>query len=331
MRPDDRRREAGDRSGGPRRFLVTGALGAVGAWTVRSLVDRGHGVVGFDLSDDAHRLAIALHDSAVRDIPQVRGDIADVAALERVIDDHAITDVIHLAALQVPFVRADPPLGARVNVTGTINVLEAVRRRSDRMGAVVYASSIAVYGRGGTLAAADHPETLYGVYKRANEGVAIRYFEDYGVSSIGIRPHTVYGPGRDQGLTAALTLATLSALTRTRYHIPFGGSVRLQYAPDVGHAFARAAELQYEGAASHDLDGPVVAVADLIAAIEMVLPDAAGLITAEATPLPFPSDVDTSAAVQLLGGSTMRPAQDGITDTIRRFKALVHEGVIRSP
>ena len=111
--------------------------------------------------------------------------------------------MIHLAALQVPFVRADPVLGARVNVVGTVNVLEAVRRRADRMGPLVYASSIAVYGAAGTLAADDHPGTLYGVFKRANEGTALRYFEDYGVSSIGLRPHTVYGPARDQGLTSA--------------------------------------------------------------------------------------------------------------------------------
>ena len=54
----------------------------------------------------------------------------DLNALERALDEHAITHVIHLAALQVPFVRADPPLGARVDVLGTVNVFEAVRRRS---------------------------------------------------------------------------------------------------------------------------------------------------------------------------------------------------------
>ena len=75
----------------------------------------------------------------------VAGDITDLAALERALDEHEITNIIHLAALQVPFCRADPPLGARVNVVGTVNVFEAVARRKQRIGHVVYASSVAVY------------------------------------------------------------------------------------------------------------------------------------------------------------------------------------------
>ena len=63
------------------------------------------------------------------------GDITDLAAVEAVLDDHAITNVIHLAALQVPFCRADPPRGALVNVVGTVNVFEAVKRAGRRDGA----------------------------------------------------------------------------------------------------------------------------------------------------------------------------------------------------
>ena len=61
------------------------------------------------------------------------------------LDEHEITRVVHLAALQVPFVRANPPLGMRVNVAGTVNVFEAVAKRLDRIPGVAYASSAAVY------------------------------------------------------------------------------------------------------------------------------------------------------------------------------------------
>ena len=74
-----------------------------------------------------------------------QGDITDFAALERVLDEHEITRVVHLAAMQVPFCRADPVLGARVNVVGTVNVFEAVKRRRDRIPGVAWASSAAVY------------------------------------------------------------------------------------------------------------------------------------------------------------------------------------------
>jgi UDP-glucuronate 4-epimerase len=306
------------------RFLITGALGAVGVWTMRSLLARGHGVVAFDLGGDGHRLPIALDPGQVEAVVQVRGDITDFEAVERVIDEHAITNAIHLAALQVPFVRADPVLGARVNVVGTINVLEAVRRRSDRMGPLVYASSIAVYGAAGTLDAGDHPGTLYGVTKRANESSALRYFEDYGLSSIGLRPHTVYGPARDQGLTSAPTTAMLAAAAGVKYRIPFGGSVQLQYAPDVGEAFARTAELAYAGASVHNLDGPAIAIADLVELL------GAG-ITADEQALPFPSQVDGSSFVELLGGSVMRPVDEGVPDAVRRFERLLADGLVRPP
>ena len=114
-------------SGGAERFLVTGALGCIGAWTVRALVREGAQVTAFDLGrrcpppapDHDRRRARARHASRSATSPTS-------ASLERVIDRHGITNVIHLAALQVPFCRADPPRGALVNVVGTVNVFEAV-------------------------------------------------------------------------------------------------------------------------------------------------------------------------------------------------------------
>ena len=100
----------------------------------------------------------------------------------------------------------------------------------------MYASSIAALAVGG----AEHPSTLYGIFKRANEGTAERYFLDYEVSSIGLRPHTVYGPGRDQGLTSAPTAAMVAAVEGRKFHIPYGGAAQFQYTADAGEAFVRA-------------------------------------------------------------------------------------------
>ena len=125
--------------------------------------------------------------------------------------------MIHLAALQVPFCRADPPLGARVNVLGTVNVFEAAKARP-HLAPITYASSIAAFDANGTMAG--HPGTIYGVYKRANESTAAVYFAENGVSSTGLRPHTVYGVGRDQGLTSAPTTAMLAAAAGTAVHDP---------------------------------------------------------------------------------------------------------------
>src|SRR6478752_2731732 len=180
-----------------------------------------------------------------------RADITDLEQVERVLDEDGITNVIHLAALQVPFVRADPPLGARVNVLGTVNVFEAVRRRRDRMAPVVYASSIAAFDQpegDAPPAMSAHPGTLYGVFKRANESTAWVYRAEYGVPSVGLRPHSVYGIGRDQGLTSAPTAAMLAAAAGLPFRIPYGGRSQFQYAPDVARAFVQAAFSGHVGA-----------------------------------------------------------------------------------
>lgn len=295
--------------------LVTGALGAIGAWTVRSLIDRGHDVVTYDLGGSDHRLRLALNEDEMAALTRIDGDVTDLTQLERAMDEHDVTAVIHLAALQVPFVRADPVLGSRVNVTGTVNVLEAVRRRGDGMAPVVYASSIAAIAEPG-----HHPSTLYGIFKLANEGTAERYYADYGVSSVGLRPHTVYGPGRDHGVTSAPTTAMAAAAAREEYRIPFGGSLQFQYVADAGEAFVRAFEARRDGASVHNLDGPVASMEELIEEIERAAPDATGLITAETEPLPFAPSVDATSFIELVGGPVSRPLAKGVADAIARFR-----------
>src|SRR5438128_1896800 len=238
------------------RFLITGALGCIGAWVARNLVREGAAPVIFDLASDPRRLKLIMEPDELARITFVAGDIADLAALERALDEHAITHVIHLAALQVPFCKADPPLGARVNVVGTVNVFEAVARRRARIGRVVYASSIAVYDAADAEApgaairhgAPGHPTTLYGVYKQANEGTARVFWQDARVSSIGLRPCIVYGIGRDQGLTSSPTQAMLAAAAGQPFHIPFGGRSDFQYADDVARMFIACARARFEGA-----------------------------------------------------------------------------------
>ncbi len=254
----------------PDRFLVTGANGCIGAWTVAQLIARG---VRRSSRSTRPTTTTGCGWCSIEDelgaVTRVRGDITDLDALERTLDEHAITHVIHLAALQVPFCRADPPLGARVNVVGTVNVFEAVARRADRMGPVVYASSVAAYDAldEATTGAAMQgvPSTLYGVYKRANEGTATVYAAERGVASVGLRPHTVYGPGRDQGLTSAPTSAMLAAAAGRPYKLPFGGAYQLQYAPGRRRGVRRGGARRRDGAELRDVGGPTVHTDELIA------------------------------------------------------------------
>jgi nucleoside-diphosphate-sugar epimerase len=304
------------------RFLVTGVLGCLGAWVARAALADGAQVVGYDLGDDRSRLELVLGDDAER-VTLVRGDITDLELLERAFDDRQITHVVHLAALQVPFVRANPPLGMHVNVAGTVNVLEAVARRLDRIPGVAYASSAAVYSRadpspapetGGTA-----PATLYGVSKLADEGMARIYAADNGLPSIGMRPFIVYGPGRDQGMTAGPTEAMRAAARGEPYAIAFSGRAQYDYAPDVGRAFVMAARAVRDGAAVYNVPGVPAAVDDVIATIRGVLPDAA--ISSSGDALPFPEELEAVAFDREVGAFPRTPLDVGVAATIAHFRA----------
>jgi nucleoside-diphosphate-sugar epimerase len=293
------------------RFLVTGAYGCIGAWTVAELVGDGHDVVTFDLSSEPRRLRL-LTDA---NVPHVAGDITKPEDVDRAFA--GVTNVIHLAALQVPFVRANPRAGAQVNVLGTVNVFEAAKEREL---AVVYASSIAALDAGGGVVGP--PSTLYGAFKRANEHTAKVYLAENGVASVGLRPHTVYGVGRDQGVTSAPTTAMLAAAAGSAYTIPYGGACQLQFARDVARAFIAASLAEIEGAEVHNLPGRKVAVSELVAAI------GADGIDYEDVRLPFPEEVDGSSFMALVPGYAETPLDQGVATTIERFRTLLSEGKV---
>lgn len=315
------------------RFLVTGALGCIGAWTVRELIRDGVRVHAFDIGTDHRRLALIMSPEEIERVTFIVGDITDLDAIERAIADGGITNVIHLAALQVPFCRADPPLGARVNVVGTVNVFEAVRRRGDGMAPIVYTSSIAVYAPGdvdastGSLAetADAHPESHYGVYKLANEGGARIYWADSGVASIGLRPMTVFGPGRDQGMTSGPTVAIAAAVLGVRYRIGFGGSTLFQYAQDVARTLVLASRSGLDGARVFSLGGSVVSIPEWVRTIEREVPEAAGLIEHEPAPLPFPAAIEHDG-LAVLGDIPVTPYRAAIAATVERFRAAAAQG-----
>ena len=245
------------------RFLVTGAVGCIGAWTVRTLVRQGAEVTAFDLGTDTRRLAQIMTADELASVDVVRGDITDLAAISATMDAKDITNVIHLAALQVPFCRADPPRGAMVNVVGTVNIFEAVKRRGAGMAPIVYTSSIGMYAADdadpatGRLAAdaRAHPHSHYGVYKLANEGNARVYWLEDGIPSVGLRPMIVYGVGRDQGMTSGPTKGIVAAVIGQRYTVSFGGAALYQYAEDAAHMLVAASRGDGAGANVFNMPG----------------------------------------------------------------------------
>lgn len=313
------------------RFLITGAVGCIGAWVIKNLVQEGLRPFAFDLSQHKHRLELTMTPAEIERVTFIQGDITNTEVIKTAVSDHNISHIIHLAALQVPFCKENPPLGAAVNVVGTVNVFEAAKAAG--ISQVVYASSLAVYGRqeeyAHDLLKHDdllHPHTHYGVYKQANEGTARIYWQDDGIASIGLRPYTLYGPGRDQGLTSSPTQAMLAAARGQAFHIPYGGYNGFQYNDDIAQIFIRAARTPFTGAAVFNIKGAVAHMAEVVTAIEAAEPAAKGTITFAESPLPFAKGQDDAELRALLGDIPATPLTEGVAQTIAHFKQALADG-----
>jgi UDP-glucose 4-epimerase len=181
-------------------FLVTGGAGFIGSHLVERLL-RDHPGAAVRVLDDFSTGSMAnlpFAAAAGARLEIVRGDIRDLAAVERVAAGAGV--VFHQAAMRsVPRSVADP-LGANAsNVTGTLNVLEAARRH--RVRRVVYASSSSVYGDRPDLPKQEEqppaPISPYAVSKAAGEQYAAVWHRIYGVETVGLRYFNVFGPRQD--------------------------------------------------------------------------------------------------------------------------------------
>lgn len=314
------------------RVLVTGAQGCIGAWVVRGLLRRDLEVLVYDLEAEPRRLALITTDAERRRLVIETGAIEDTARVKALIRDNGITHICHLAAVLMPFCQANPVRGGLVNVIGTLNVFEGARD-AGRPVRIVYASSSAVWGPeeaydARPLSEADppHPTTHYGVFKQTNEANARVFYTTDGISSIGLRPWTVYGVGRDAGLTAAPTIAIKHAVLGKPYKIPLGGFMDLQYVEDVAEAFIHCMLSRVEGAHVFNLAGDVVAMSDLVALIERLKPEAAGQIAWGGPQVPVAYRMSDAALRAAVPGIPKTPLEEGIRRTLEVYAQLHAQG-----
>lgn len=314
----------------PKTYFITGAQGCIGSWIVKALAERGDNAIVFDRSDDVRRLSAIIDGEVLHTVRVIKGDITDKHAVLSALKSANAEVVIHLAGLQVPTCKADPVTGAMVNVVGTLNVFEAARATGVR--GVVYASSAAVYGMNEDEAPLDEsadcePATHYGVFKRTNEGNARVYFLDHRLSSVGLRPLTVYGVNRDTGLTSDPTKAMKAAVLHRPFHIRFGGRTDFQYVVDTAAAFIACADRMPEGAHVFNLHGETVEVANIAKLInEIALNTNGDLITFGGPPIPIAPALNDSALRNMIGAIPATPIEDGIRETMERFSILRDTG-----
>ncbi len=183
-------------------ILVTGAAGFIGSHVAARLLARGDQVVGVDNLNDYYTPALKharlaqFKDNTAFSFHQI--DIADYDALLTVAKNARIKSIVHLAAQAgVRYSLENPFAYGRSNLDGHLSVLEVAKTLS--VNHLVYASSSSIYGANEQIPFAedhrtDHPVSLYGATKKANEVMSQSYARLYGLAQTGLRFFTVYGP-----------------------------------------------------------------------------------------------------------------------------------------
>jgi UDP-glucuronate 4-epimerase len=183
-------------------ILVTGAAGFIGFHVAKRLLAGGRAVVGIDnlnaYYDPALKEARLAQLAGNRDFHFRKLDLADRDGMAALFAEHRFGEVIHLAAQAgVRHSLTAPHDYVDANITGFLNVLEGCRHAKTRH--LLYASSSSVYGANTALPFrvgqnVDHPLSLYGASKKANELMAHAYAHLFGLPVTGLRFFTVYGP-----------------------------------------------------------------------------------------------------------------------------------------
>ena len=177
------------------KVLVTGGAGFIGANVCRRLLARGHEVVVLDDLSTGR-----IDNLAGLDVELAEGSILDAATLDGVLD--AVESVVHLAARpSVPRSIADPMASHLVNATGTMEVLEAVRRAGGPH--LVVASSSSVYGSNPAMPKSEDlvpmPMSPYAASKLATEAYALAHAAAFGLDVLAFRFFNVFGPLQPAG------------------------------------------------------------------------------------------------------------------------------------
>lgn len=180
--------------------LITGAAGFIGYHLATRLVDEGNRVVGLDNFNSYYPVVLKKARATrlrARGVELVEGEVTDAPLLERLLEEHKPTHLVHLAAQAgVRHSLVDPQLYLSSNLSGFLEILELCRRHREVK--LLYASSSSVYGQSSGPSsvgqATERPASFYAATKKCNELMAYSYWHALGVGSTALRFFTVYGP-----------------------------------------------------------------------------------------------------------------------------------------
>ena len=250
-----------------KNILIFGGCGFLGSWITKALLKKNLKITIFDLRIKTDLLKNLIGND-LNKINFIEGDISDYEQVLKATED--MNYILNLAGLMTPDCSSNPSLGAEVNVKGSINVFEAIKKNNIKF--LIYTSSGGVYGNEDKYN--PFPETHYGAFKLAVEGMARAYFNESLISSVGLRPFVIYGPGREIGGTAGVTLACKAAKQNFEYTVGFSGKVGFVYVEDVTNLVERLIDKVPLGAITMNINGITTSVENFVSIIKKNIPDA---------------------------------------------------------
>ena len=313
------------------RSLVTGGAGFIGSNLVDALIARGDQVlVVDDLSTGARD---NLSEAEVRGSVEVAEvDVSDSEALQSAVSAFAPERIFHLAAqVDVRKAIADPVHDAKVNVLGTINVLEAARK-AGKVPVVFASTGGAIYGEGAATeealpfveTAKLAPESVYGTSKLAAEEFLALYRRMYELPSLAMRFGNVYGPRQDPTTEAGVIAIFCGRLLAGEAPIVFGDGRQTRDYIFVGDIVSGLLAAEAALVSAPSLSGPYnlgtgieATVFELAEALSVLAEDPK---PPELQPARFGevqrSVIDPSAAHRDLGWVAAKPLAEGLAETL---------------
>ncbi len=220
-------------------YLITGGTGFIGSYICRALIRSGERVVAHDFSPSRTVMEKIMSPEEEKEVTVEQGDVSDFLQLARVVREHKVEKIIHLASMLHPASNENPPLAEKVNNLGMVNVLECARLLG--VSKIVWASSVVVFGPPAMYPeeyipneAPHAPSHLYGACKSHCEFLASHYHKTWGVDHIGLRFTIVYGPGRTRGATTFVHKLMMEPSLGKPAVVPYGDDViDWQYVEDI--------------------------------------------------------------------------------------------------
>jgi GDP-4-dehydro-6-deoxy-D-mannose reductase len=315
------------------RWLITGAEGYIGSVLAAYLAGKGVKISGLVFGEDLSRLERL--GTTIRVFPC---DVRNRAAVESVLQSVRPNVVVHLAAQSFVTVSwAAPEETLRTNITGTLNLLEAIRSVSREGARVILVSSSAVYGPRdqNELPIKERsefrPTSIYAVSKVAQDMLGYYFWQSCAMDIMRVRPFSITGPGKRNDACADFAKAVAEAEAGISDKVGVGNMESVRDITD-GRDAVRAIWLLAEKGSSGEVYNLCSGVARRMADVLSYLlslsmkPLTWGVVREKTRPFDDPVFVGDNSRLRALGWQPEIPLNKTLLDMLNYWRARTHEG-----